>query len=192
MPCAFAAVAASKSALKHKQGRRCSGWWMERECDADFRGGFPLTLSSKMTITPVSTNSFQNRPNCIAVLRKSCISQTIGNGFYGYRWFDPGFPYQEPSAGTFWATAVWLRYTAPVASRTSTVASPRHSPSRNIKISNSAPSLLINAFNHTILDAPNNGGINTTNPNLRHNRSDQFSCQKGARSNVQFALKYNF
>jgi hypothetical protein len=47
----------------------------------------------------------------------------------------------------------------------------------------------INAFNHTILDAPSNGGIDITNPD--GGTIGQINKSEGAR-NIQFALKYNF
>jgi len=147
-----------------------------------FRGGFPLTLSSNDDHS--ETNSFQNRPNCIApphVLHK----QPIGNGFYGYRWFDPA-SYQEPSTGYFGTCSVSSVYgpgeqnidgsvvkTFPITER------------QNIEFR----AEFINAFNHTILDSPSNGGIDITNPD--GGTIGQVNSSEGAR-NIQFALKYNF
>jgi len=147
-----------------------------------FRGGFPLTLSSNDDHS--GTNSFQNRPNCIAspkVLHK----QTIGNGFYGYRWFDPA-SYQEPSAGTFGNCSVSSVYGPGEQNIDGSVAKTFPvTEHQNIEFR----AEFINAFNHTILDAPNNGGINTTNPQA--GTIGQVNSSEGAR-NIQFALKYNF
>ena len=147
-----------------------------------FRGGFPLTLSSNSDHS--GTNSFQNRPNCIApphVLHK----QTIGNGFYGYRWFDPA-SYQEPSDGTFGNCSVSSVYGPGEQnidlSLAKTFAITEH---QNIEFR----SEFINAFNHVILDAPSNGGIDITNPD--GGTIGQIKTSEGAR-NIQFALKYNF
>jgi hypothetical protein len=54
----------------------------------------------------------------------------------------------------------------------------------------------INTFNHTILDAPNNGGLSVTNPttgaiNPATSTIGQINSSEGARQ-IQFALKYNF
>jgi hypothetical protein len=147
-----------------------------------FRGGFPLTLSSNDDHS--GTNSFQNRPNCIApphVLHK----QTIGNGLYGYRWFDPA-SYQEPSAGYFGTCSVSSVYGPGEqnidASLAKTFSITEH---QNIEFRTE----FINAFNHTILDAPSNGGIDISNPD--GGTIGQISTSEGAR-NIQFALKYNF
>ena len=147
-----------------------------------FRGGFPLTLSSNSDHS--GTNSFQNRPNCIAppkVLHK----QTIGNGFYGYRWFDPA-SYQEPSAGTFGSCSVSSVY-GPGEQNIDASVSKIYpiTEHQNIEFRTE----FINAFNHTILDAPSNGGIDVGNPN--GGTIGQVNSSEGAR-NIQFALKYNF
>ena len=147
-----------------------------------FRGGFPQTLSSNDDHS--GTNSFQNRPNCIApprVLHK----QTIGNGFYGYRWFDPA-SYQEPSAGYFGTCSISSVY-GPGEQNIDGNISKIFPVTEHQNVEFRAE--FINAFNHTILDAPNNGGINTTNPNL--GTIGQINSSEGAR-NIQFALKYNF
>lgn len=147
-----------------------------------FRGGFPLTLSSNSDHS--DTNSFQNRPDCIApphVLHK----QPIGNGLYGYRWFDPA-SYQEPKDGYFGNCSVSSVYGPGEqnidASLAKTFTVTEH---QNIEFR----AEFINAFNHPILDAPNNGGINTTNPD--GGTIGQINKSEGAR-NIQFALKYNF
>ena len=147
-----------------------------------FRGGFPLTLSSNDDHS--GTNSFQNRPNCIApphVLHK----QPIGNGLYGYRWFDPA-SYQEPSAGYFGTCGVSTVYGPGEqnidASLAKTFSITEH---QNVEFRGE----FINAFNHPILDAPNNGGINVANPDV--GTIGQVNKSEGAR-NIQFALKYNF
>jgi hypothetical protein len=154
-----------------------------------FRGGFPLTLSSNDDHS--GTNSFQNRPNCIApphVLHK----QPIGNGFYGYRWFDPS-SYQEPTAGTFGNCSVSSVYGPGEqnidASVAKTFVITGH---QNIEFR----AEFLNALNHTILDAPNNGGLAVTNPatgaiNPNTSTIGQVNTSEGAR-NIQFALKYNF
>ena len=147
-----------------------------------FRGGFPITLSSNDDHS--GTNSFQNRPNCVkppTVLHK----QTIGNGFYGYRWFDPT-AYQEPSAGTFGNCKVSSVY-GPGEQNIDASVAKLFSVTEHQNLEFRAE--FINAFNHTILDAPNNGGINTGNPNL--GTIGQINHSEGAR-NLQFALKYNF
>jgi hypothetical protein len=147
-----------------------------------FRGGFPLTLSSNSDHS--GTNSFQNRPDCIApprVLHK----QTIGNGFYGYRWFDPA-SYQEPGAGTFGNCSVSSVYGPGEQNIDASVAKifsiTEH---QNIEFRTE----FINAFNHVILDAPSNGGIDIANPD--GGTIGQIKTSEGAR-NIQFALKYNF
>ena len=146
------------------------------------RGGFPLTLSSNDDHS--GTNSFQNRPNCIApprVLHK----QTIGNGFYGYRWFDPA-SYQEPAAGYFGNCSVSSVYGPGEQNIDGSIAKIFPVTERqNVEFR----AEFINAFNHTILDAPNNGGIDVTNPD--GGTIGQVNTSEGAR-NIQFALKYNF
>jgi hypothetical protein len=147
-----------------------------------FRGGFPLTLSSNDDHS--GTNSFQNRPNCIApphVLHK----QPIGNGFYGYRWFDPA-SYQEPSDGYFGNCSVSSVY-GPGEQNIDASAAKTFSITEHQNIEFRAE--FINAFNHTILDAPSNGGIDIGNPN--GGTIGQIKTSEGAR-NIQFALKYNF
>lgn len=147
-----------------------------------FRGGFPLTLSSNDDHS--GTNSFQNRPNCIApphVLHK----QPIGNGFYGYRWFDPK-SYQEPADGYFGNCSVSSVYGPGEQNIDGSVAKvfpiTEH---QNVEFRTE----FINAFNHTILDAPSNGGIDISNPD--GGTIGQINKSEGAR-NIQFALKYNF
>jgi Carboxypeptidase regulatory-like domain/TonB dependent receptor len=147
-----------------------------------FRGGFPLTLSSNSDHS--GTNSFQNRPNCIApphVLHK----QTIGNGLYGYRWFDPA-SYQEPADGYFGSCSVSSVY-GPGEQNIDASLSKIFAVTEHQNLEFRAE--FINAFNHTILDAPSNGGINTTNPD--GGTIGQINKSEGAR-NIQFALKYNF
>ena len=147
-----------------------------------FRGGFPLTLSSNSDHS--GTNSFQNRPNCIApprVLHK----QPIGNGLYGYRWFDPA-SYQEPSDGYFGTCSVSSVY-GPGEQNIDASASKIFPITEHQNIEFRAE--FINALNHTILDAPNNGGIDITNPD--GGTIGQINTSEGAR-NIQFALKYNF
>lgn len=147
-----------------------------------FRGGFPLTLSSNDDHS--GTNSFQNRPNCLApphVLHK----QPIGNGFYGYRWFDPA-SYQEPSAGYFGNCSVSSVY-GPGEQNIDASLAKIFSITEHQNVEFRAE--FINVFNHTILDAPSNGGINITNPD--GGTIGQINTSEGAR-NIQFALKYNF
>jgi len=147
-----------------------------------FRGGFPLTLSSNDDHS--GTNSFQNRPNCIAppnVLHK----QPIGNGFYGYRWFDPK-SYQEPSDGYFGNCSVSSVY-GPGEQNIDASLSKIFSITEHQNVEFRTE--FINAFNHTILDAPSNGGIDVTNPD--GGTIGQINKSEGAR-NIQFALKYNF
>ncbi len=101
-----------------------------------FRGGFPLSLSSNSDHS--DTNSFQNRPNCIApphVLHK----QTIGNGFYGYRWFDPA-SYQEPSDGYFGSCSVSSVYGPGEQNIDASIN--KIFPIRSIRVLSSAPSSL--------------------------------------------------
>lgn len=147
-----------------------------------FRGGMPLTLSSNDDHS--GTNSFQNRPDCVAppkVLHK----QTIGNGLLGYRWFDPN-SYAEPKAGYFGSCSVSSVYGPGEQNIDASVAKmfpvTEH---QNLEFR----AEFFNALNHPILDAPNNGGINTTNPNA--GTIGQVNSSEGAR-NIQFALKYNF
>jgi hypothetical protein len=147
-----------------------------------FRGGFPLTLSSNSDHS--ETNSFQNRPNCIApphVLHK----QPIGNGLYGYRWFDPA-SYQEPSAGYFGNCSVSSVY-GPGEQNIDASVSKLFAITEHQNLEFRAE--FINAFNHTILDAPSNGGIDVGNPD--GGTIGQIDTSEGAR-NIQFALKYNF
>ncbi len=147
-----------------------------------FRGGFPLTLSSNDDHS--GTNSFQNRPDCIApprVLHK----QTIGNGLFGYRWFDPK-SYAEPQAGHFGSCSVSSVYGPGEQNIDAGLAKTfRITESQNVEFR----AEFINALNHPILDAPHNGGINTLNPDS--GTIGQINTSEGAR-NIQFALKYNF
>ena len=147
-----------------------------------FRGGFPLTLSSNDDHS--GTNSFQNRPNCVApprVLHK----QPIGNGLLGYRWFDPT-SYAEPKAGYFGSCSVSSVYGPGEQNIDASLAKTfKVTEHQNLEFR----SEFFNVFNHPILDAPNNGGINITNPNA--GTIGQINKSEGAR-NIQFALKYNF
>jgi hypothetical protein len=147
-----------------------------------FRGGFPLTLSSNSDHS--GTNSFQNRPNCIApphVLHK----KPIGNGLYGYRWFDPA-SYQEPSDGFFGNCSVSSVYGPGEQNIDASLAKTFNvTEHQNLEFR----AEFINAFNHPILNAPSNGGINTANPEA--GTIGQVNTSEGAR-NIQFALKYNF
>jgi hypothetical protein len=147
-----------------------------------FRGGFPLTLSSNDDHS--GTNAFQNRPNCIApprVLHKQPISLSGG----GYRWFDPT-SYAEPAAGTFGSCSVSSVY-GPGEQNIDASVAKMFSVTEHQNLEFRAE--FINAFNHPILDAPNNGGINIANPNA--GTIGQIKTSEGAR-NIQFALKYNF
>ncbi len=147
-----------------------------------FRGGFPLTLSSNSDHS--GTNSFQNRPDCVApprVLHK----QTIGNGLYGYRWFDPN-SYAEPKDGYFGSCSVSSVYGPGEQNIDGNLAKIfKITEKQNVEFR----AEFINALNHTILDAPNNGGINTLNPDS--GTIGQINSSEGAR-NIQFALKYSF
>lgn len=147
-----------------------------------FRGGFPLTLSSNDDHS--GTNSFQNRPDCVApprVLHK----QTIGNGLYGYRWFDPK-SYAEPKDGYFGSCSVSSVYGPGEQNIDASLAKTfAITESQNLEFR----AEFINALNHTILDAPHNGGINTLNPDS--GTIGQINTSEGAR-NIQFALKYHF
>ena len=147
-----------------------------------FRGGFPLTLSSNSDHS--GTNSFQNRPDCVApprVLHK----QTIGNGLFGYRWFDPN-SYAEPKDGYFGSCSVSSVYGPGEQNIDGNLAKTfKITDRQNVEFR----AEFINAFNHTILDAPSNGGINTLNPDS--GTIGQITNSEGAR-NIQFALKYNF
>lgn len=139
-----------------------------------FRGGFPLTLSAANDES--GTGTFAPRPNCIApphVFGKKQASGTIG-----IQWFDPA-SYAEPSPGTFGTCSV------------SSVRGPGEqnidlglakmfplSESKNFEFR----AEFLNAFNHPILDAPNN----TIGANL-----GIITKSEGAR-NIQFAIKFNF
>jgi hypothetical protein len=147
-----------------------------------FRGGFPLTLSSNNDHS--GTNSFQNRPDCVAsphVLHK----QPIGNGLLGYRWFDPN-SYAEPRDGYFGNCSVSSVYGPGEQNIDGNLAKTfKIRESQNVEFR----AEFINALNHTILDAPSNGGINSLNPD--GGTIGQVNSSEGAR-NIQFALKYNF
>lgn len=156
-----------------------------------FRGGFPISLSSNSDHS--GTNSFQNRPDCIApprVLHK----HPIGNGFYGYRWFDPA-SYVEPKDGYFGSCSVSSVY-GPGEQNIDASVSKIFPVTEHQNLEFRAE--FINAFNHPILDAPSNGGITQTyapgggltgNPDA--GTIGQVNTSEGAR-NIQFALKYNF
>ncbi len=147
-----------------------------------FRGGMPLTLSSNDDHS--GTNSFQNRPDCVApprVLHK----QPIGNGLLGYRWFDPA-SYAEPKTGYFGSCSVSSVY-GPGEQNIDANVSKAFALKEHQNLEFRAE--FFNVLNHTILDAPNNGGINTTNAN--GGTIGQINKSEGAR-NIQFALKYNF
>jgi len=147
-----------------------------------FRGGFPLTLSSNDDHS--ETNSFQNRPDCIApphVLHK----QRIGNGLLGYRWFDPK-SYAEPKDGYFGSCSVSSVY-GPGEQNIDASLAKTFSITEHHNLEFRAE--FINALNHPILDAPSNGGINTADPDA--GTIGQIKTSEGAR-NIQFALKYNF
>jgi len=141
------------------------------------RGGFPLSLGAQNDES--HTGTFAPRPDCIApphVFGKSHPIPSSQGG--GYLWFDPS-SYAEPASGTYGNCSV------------SSVRGPGES-NIDLGISKSfavreAQHLefraeFLNAFNHPILDAPNNG----LGANLGIIRSSE-----GAR-NIQFALKYNF
>lgn len=139
-----------------------------------FRGGFPLTLSAANDES--GTGTFAPRPNCIAPAR--VFGKRPASGTIGYQWFDPN-SYQEPSAGTFGTCSV------------SSVFGPGEQ-NVDLGMAKMFPVFgeqnvefraeFINAFNHVILDAPNN----SIGSNLGITSSSE-----GAR-NIQFALKYNF
>lgn len=154
-----------------------------------FRGGFPLTLSSNDDHS--GTNSFQNRPNCVApprVLHKQPTNLSGG----GYRWFDPA-SYTEPVAGTFGNCSVSSVYGPGEQKLDGSVAKAfKITENQNVEFR----AEFVNMFNHTILDAPNNGGLTVTNPatgaiNPATSTIGQVNKSEGAR-NIQFALKYNF
>jgi hypothetical protein len=154
-----------------------------------FRGGFPLTLSSNDDHS--GTNSFQNRPDCIA-LPRVLHKQPIGNGLLGYRWFDPA-SYQEPKAGYFGSCSVGSVY-GPGEQNIDASLAKIFSVTERQNLEFRAE--FINTFNHTILDAPNNGGLSVTNPttgaiNPATSTIGQINSSEGARQ-IQFALKYNF
>lgn len=147
-----------------------------------FRGGMPLTLSSNDDHS--GTNSFQNRPDCVApphVLHK----QPIGNGLLGYRWFDPK-SYAEPQNGYFGNCSVSSVY-GPGEQNIDANVSKAFAVTEHQNLEFRAE--FFNALNHVILDAPSNGGINTANPDA--GTIGQINTSEGAR-NIQFALKYNF
>lgn len=139
-----------------------------------FRGGFPLTLSAANDES--GTGTFAPRPNCIAppnVLHKKRAASTIG-----YQWFDPS-SYAEPSPGTFGTCSVSSVYGPGEQNIDLGLAkSFKTFNEQNLEFR----AEFLNAFNHPILDAPNN----TIGANL-----GVISTSEGAR-NIQFALKYNF
>lgn len=139
-----------------------------------FRGGFPLTLSAANDES--GTGTFAPRPQCIAPPR--VLHKHPAAGTPGYQWFDPN-SYAEPAPGTFGNCSV------------SSVFGPGE---QNIDLGMAKTFAVfheqnvefraefLNAFNHVILDAPNNAiGANL----------GVISSSEGAR-NIQFALKYNF
>lgn len=147
-----------------------------------FRGGLPLTVFSNDDHS--GTNSFQNRPDCVAppkVLHK----QTIGNGLLGYRWFDPN-SYAEPKAGYFGNCSVSSVY-GPGEQNIDGNLAKTFTVTEHQNVEFRAE--FFNLFNHTILDSPHTDGINTANPNA--GQIGQVNRSEYARQ-IQFALKYNF
>lgn len=139
-----------------------------------FRGGFPLTISAANDES--GTGTFAPRADCIApphVLHEHPAAGTIG-----YQWFDPN-SYAEPAPGTFGTCSVSSVY-GPGEQNVDVGLSKSFSTIREQNVEFRAE--FINAFNHPILDAPNN----TIGSNL-----GVISRSEGAR-NIQFALKYNF
>jgi hypothetical protein len=142
-----------------------------------FRGGFPITLGANDSSGTVY--SFGPRPDCNAppVVYGKSQFLTAANGGPGYQWFSTA-PYSQPASGF----------------GTCSVSSVYGPGERNIDMGLSKEfqvhetqnlefrAEFLNAFNHPILNAPNNN----LGPGLGLINSSQ-----GAR-NIQFALKYNF
>lgn len=139
-----------------------------------FRGGFPLTLSAANDES--GTGTFAPRPDCIAP--PNVFHQRRASGTVGYQWFDPS-SYAEPAAGTFGNCSVSSVY-GPGEQNVDLGLSKSFQTLRDQNLEFRTD--FINAFNHPILDAPNN----TIGSNL-----GVISTSEGAR-NIQIALKYNF
>jgi hypothetical protein len=139
-----------------------------------FRGGFPLSLGAANDES--GTGTFAPRPSCIAppnVLHKQRAATTLG-----YQWFA-ATSYEEPAAGTFGNCSVSSVY-GPGEQNIDLGLAKTFPVFREQNIEFRAE--FLNAFNHVILDSPNNGiGANL----------GIVSTSEGAR-NIQFALKYNF
>jgi hypothetical protein len=148
-----------------------------------FRGGFPLTLGANDASGTVY--SFGPRPNCSgpAVYEKKYVPATTGlNAQSAYiQWFSPA-PYSQPTSG-FGNCSIGSVY-GPGLSNVD-IGLSKLFPVReqqNVEFRTE----FLNAFNHTILNAPQTGLGGTLGIINASNGGSQ-----GAR-NIQFALKYNF
>jgi len=143
-----------------------------------FRGGFPLTINAN---NPPGTNSFGERANCdgppIVYGKSHPIDPSLGGG---YQWFSQA-PYSQPTSG-FGTCSIGSVY-GPGERNIDLGLAKLFSvhEQQNIEFRTE----FINAFNHTILNAPQNG-LGSSLGQISGNGSSQ-----GAR-NIQFALKYNF
>jgi Carboxypeptidase regulatory-like domain/TonB dependent receptor len=139
-----------------------------------FRGGFPLSLGARNDET--GSGSFAPRPDCNAAPR--VLHKQRATGTLGYQWFDPTV-YSEPLPGTFGNCSVSSVY-GPGEQNVDLGLSKSFTTFHEQNLEFRAE--FINAFNHVILDSPNNG----IGGNLGITSSSE-----GPR-NIQFALKYNF
>ena len=142
------------------------------------RGGLPLTINAN---NPPGTNSYGERADCngppVVFGKSQPLPTTLGGG---YQWFSQA-PYSQPATGY----------------GTCSISSVYGPGERNIDIglAKSFPvheqqnfefrTEFLNAFNHPILNAPQNG-LGSSLGFINGGGSSQ-----GAR-NIQFALKYNF
>jgi hypothetical protein len=143
-----------------------------------FRGGLPLTINAN---NPPGTNSYGERADCngppIVYGKGQPLPSTLGGG---YQWFSQA-PYSQPATGY----------------GTCSISSVYGPGERNVDLGLAKSFAVheqqnvefrtefINAFNHPILNAPQNG-LGSSLGFINGGGSSQ-----GAR-NIQFALKYNF
>ncbi len=143
-----------------------------------FRGGFPITIGAN---NPPGTNSYGERADCngppIVYGKSQPLPTSLGGG---YQWFSQA-PYSQPAAGY----------------GTCSISSVYGPGERDVDVGLAKSFIVheqqnvefrtefVNTFNHTILDAPQDG-LGSSLGFINGANSSQ-----GAR-NIQFALKYNF
>jgi hypothetical protein len=143
-----------------------------------FRGGLPLTINAN---NPIGTNSYGERADCsgppVVYGKSHPLPASLGGG---YQWFSQA-PYSQPASG-YGNCSISSVYGP--GERNVDIGLAKSFPvheSQNVEFRTE----FLNAFNHPILNAPQDG-LGSSLGFINGSGSSQ-----GAR-NIQFALKYNF